>query len=454
MFRDNFLLGASLSGFQFEMGENVVDKKTDWYVWGKNDLNAHSGMLSGDDPESGPDYWESYQKFHQLAVKAGMNALRIGIEWSRIFPEKTYGLTGEKLSEIANYDAVNHYKKIMRDIKEKGMKLMVNLNHFTLPLWAHDPLAVNRKMDFTAPGWIDSAIVQEFSKYASFVVEQFDDLVDYWSTLNEPNVVAKMGYLNNNSGFPPSIIAPDLWSKAMNNQIDAHIKAYNAMKSKTDKPVGLIYATIWFDGDEIAAEAFKFNNYYFLDSVNEYCDFLGINYYTRTVVKKRNRPIKIGNIEIQWDSLPGYGYSCQPNGFSRDGRIATDNGWEIYPEGLEKIIINLSERYNKKLFITENGVADSLDRCRTYYLLAHLDVVEKLANRCNIEGYFHWSLTDNFEWSEGYSKRFGLVYVDYENKCFVPRPSYYIFREIANNKSIIQFNSLLDLFERENTNNK
>jgi beta-glucosidase/6-phospho-beta-glucosidase/beta-galactosidase len=454
MFRDNFLLGASLSGFQFEMGGNVVDKKTDWYVWAKNDLNAFSGMLSGDDPECGPDYWESYQRFHQLAVKAGMNALRIGIEWSRIFPEKTYGFTGEKLSEIANYEAIKHYKKIMKDIKEKGMKLMVNLNHFTLPLWAHDPLAVNRKMDFTASGWADSAIVQEFSKYASFVVEQFDDLVDYWSTLNEPNVVANLGYLNNNSGFPPSIIAPDLWSKAMNNQIDAHIKAYNAMKRKTDKPVGLIYATIWFDGDDTAAEAFKFNNYYFLDSVNEYCDFLGINYYTRTVVKKRNEPIKIGNVEIRWDSLPGYGYSCQPNGFSRDGRIATDNGWEIYPKGLEKIIINLNERYNKKLFITENGVADSLDRCRTYYLLTHLDVVEKLADKCNIEGYFHWSLTDNFEWPEGYSKRFGLVYVDFENKRFIPRPSYYVFKEIANNKSIIQFKGLLDLFKRKNINNK
>ncbi|MGC9384585.1 MAG: family 1 glycosylhydrolase [Kosmotogaceae bacterium] len=454
MFRDNFLLGASLSGFQFEMGGNIADKKTDWYVWAKNNLNAFSGMLSGDDPECGPDYWENYEKFHQLAVEAGMNALRIGIEWSRIFPKKTYGFTSEKLSEIANYEAVNHYKKIMKDIKEKGMKLMVTLNHFTLPLWAHDPLAVNRKMDFTSPGWTDSTIVREFSKYATFVVEQFDDLVDYWSTLNEPNVVANLGYLNNNSGFPPSIVAPDLWSKAMDNQIDAHIKAYNAMKNKTDKPVGLIYATIWFDGDGTATEAFKFNNYYFLDSVNEYCDFLGINYYTRMVVKRRNEPIKIGNMEIQWDSLPGYGYSCQPNGFSRDGRITTDNGWEIYPEGLEKIIINFNERYNKKLFITENGVADSLDRYRIYYLLTHLDVVERLAEKCNLEGYFHWSLTDNFEWPEGYSKRFGLIYVDYENKHFIPRPSYYVFREIAKNKSIIQFKGLLDLFKRENTNNK
>ncbi|MFO7882665.1 MAG: beta-galactosidase BgaS [Kosmotogaceae bacterium] len=447
MFKEDFLLGASLSGFQFEMGGKNVDKNTDWYVWSTDKFNGLNGIVSGDKPENGPDYWENYETFHDLAVGCGMNAFRIGIEWSRIFPKATFGKNIDEIQSIADMDAVEHYKTIMKDIKEKGMKLMINLNHFTLPLWTHDPLAVNRKKDLTYPGWVNDKLVEEFSKYAAFVAEQFADFADYWSTLNEPNVVANLGYLNCNSGFPPSIIAPDLWLKAMDNQVKAHIKAYEAMKDKTDKPVGLIYATIWFDGDDSAREAFEFNNYNFLDRVTEYCDFIGINYYTRTLVKRREEPVRIEDLEIRWDSLTGYGYSCQPNSYSEDGRFTTDIGWEFYPEGLEKIIKCLNERYSKKLFITENGMADALDRFRSYYLLAHLDVVERMAEECNIGGYFHWSLTDNFEWAHGYSKRFGLVYVDFDKKIFIPRPSYYIYKKIAREKSIMKFKELLDLLK-------
>ncbi|MFW6120477.1 MAG: family 1 glycosylhydrolase [Petrotogales bacterium] len=452
MFKDDFLLGASLSGFQFEMGGKKIDKNSDWYVWSTDSFNATSGLVSGDKPEKGPNYWENYETFHNFAADCNMNAFRIGLEWSRIFPENTTGKGGDVISSLADMDAVNHYKKIMKDIKEKGMKLMVNLNHFTLPLWAHDPLAVNRKMDLTYPGWVNDELVEEFSKYSAFVVEQFDDFVDYWSTMNEPNIVANMGYLNCTSGFPPSIIAPDLWMKAIDNLVNAHIKAYEAMKNKTNKPVGLIFATIWFDGDDSASEAFEFNNYFFLDRVTEYCDFLGINYYTRTVVRRRKDMARIEDLEMSWESLQGYGYSCKPNDHSKCNRFSTDIGWEYYPEGLEKIIKALSERYNKKLFITENGVADTLDKYRTYYLLAHLDIVEKLAEECNIAGYFHWSLTDNFEWAQGYSKRFGLIYVDFDEKHYIPRPSYFIFKEIAKDKSIIQFKALLELLKKNSLN--
>jgi len=450
MFKEDFLFGASLSGFQFEMGGKESDKNTDWYVWSMDELNALNGVVSGDLPENGPNYWENYGTFHNLAINAGMNALRIGLEWSRIFPGETFGKDTSDLRSIADMDAIEHYKRIMTDIKGHGMKLIVNLNHFTLPLWAHDPLAVNRKTDLTRPGWVDDRLPDEFAKYAAFVVEQFDDLVDYWSTMTEPNIVANLGYLFTKAGFPPSIIVPNLLHKVMGNLIKAHNRAYKAMKKKTEKPIGIIYATVWFNGDDSAKEAFEYSNYRFLDAVKDDCDFIGVNYYTRSVVRRRQKPVIVGDAEIRWENLRGYGYACTPNGRSRDGRFVTDNGWEFYPEGLEKVLRSLHRRYNKTLYIMENGVADTFDVYRAFYLLAHLNVVERLQEECDIRGYFHWSLTDNFEWAQGFSKQFGLVYVDFEKKTYIPRPSYYLFREIGKERSVTHFKGLLDLLEGDN----
>lgn len=449
MFDENFKFGASLSGFQFEMGGDDPDENTDWYVWSKDEMNAFNGLVSGDSPENGPNYWENYETFHQLAENAGMTGFRIGLEWSRIFPEETFSATSSELEDLADEDAVNHYRTILQDLRERGITVMVDLNHFTLPLWAHDPLEVNRNRDTSRPGWIDDRVPEEFARFAGFSVEQFDDLVDYWSTMNEPNVVADLGYLSPETGFPPAIFSPELFENALENQSRAHNLAYEAMKEKTNKPVGLIYATVWFDGDGSAERAFEYSNFRFLDSVMDDCDFIGVNYYTRKVVQRRKNPIQMEDYEIDWKYLPGYGYSCEPNGSSRAGRMAADNGWEFYPEGLEKVLIRLHDRYEKPMFVTENGTADALDLYRPYYLLAHLEVIERLDDEIPVNGYFHWSLVDNFEWAEGFEKRFGLVYVDFDEQNYIPRPSYYLYREIIKKESVEEFRGLLDLLDEK-----
>ncbi|MFP3953706.1 MAG: family 1 glycosylhydrolase, partial [Candidatus Acetothermia bacterium] len=309
---DDFLMGVSLSGFQFEMGGKERDTGTDWYRWCTDELNAYSGLVSGDSPGNGPNYWENYEKFHELAQEAGMDALRIGIEWSRVFPEETFGLDLDDLESVADAEAIDHYGKTIRDLKDRGMTVMVDLNHFSLPLWAHDPLAINRKGKTDRLGWADDGLPEEFAKYARFTVRELDEHVDYWSTMNEPNVVANLGYLAPESGFPPSIISPEMYERAFWGQIEAHNIAYKAMKKETDKPVGLIYSTVWFDGDETAEHAFAYNNFRFLDPIMNNCDFLGVNYYTRGVVERREEPIRVGSQEIDWRRLPGYGYGCEP----------------------------------------------------------------------------------------------------------------------------------------------
>ena len=449
MFKKGFYFGASTAGFQVEMGSGkAVDKNTDWYVWTKDALNAQNGLVSGDDPEDGCDYWFNYKRFHDLAQQAGMNMLRIGVEWSRIFPQATFDCeTEEDIDKAADKEALEHYREIMQDIKDRGIALMVNLNHFTLPLWMHDPIKVNRDRDMSQAGWADERVVQEFEKYSGFMAKHIDDLVDFWSTENEPNVVA-MPYNNIQMGFPPALISPELQEKALKNEMLAHRAGYDAIKKYSEKPVGCIYALGWPTGDESAVEmAANAELSRYLDLVKDKMDFLGVNYYSRIVVEK--------DANGMVHTLPGYGQACAPNSVSRDNRITSDFGWEYYPEGLYNVLKFVAQRYRVPLFVTENGTSDKHDGPRQAYLVSHMNMVERLVEEgVDIRGYLHWSLVDNFEWASGYTQRFGLVLVNFEQKDLIPRGSYFIFKDIVEKNSTKDYEYLLkypdNIFDEKN----
>lgn len=170
VFPDKFLWGVSSCGFQFEMGDPSsasLDEGTDWFAWVHNKQNIEKKAVSGDFPEDGPNYWFLYKEDHKICADLGLNAYRLGIEWSRIFPKSTRelkvdieklddgGISGihaeesfmEKLEKIANNDALNHYRLMILDLKEKEIEPFVCLNHYTLPLWIHDPIvARNSKL--------------------------------------------------------------------------------------------------------------------------------------------------------------------------------------------------------------------------------------------------------------------------------------------------------------------
>jgi beta-galactosidase len=190
VFPEKFLWGASISGFQLEMGscfKEDLDPNTDWYVWVHDAKNTQKGLVSGDLPENGVDYWNRYKEDHNLAKKLEMNAFRIGIEWSRIFPKSTSEIeagvekdqdgnitkddiddgTLEELDKVSNSQAVSRYRAIIEDLREKDFKVFVCLNHFTLPLWIHDPIVVRDTNIRKGPkGWADKATVIESTKYA------------------------------------------------------------------------------------------------------------------------------------------------------------------------------------------------------------------------------------------------------------------------------------------------
>ena len=504
MFPEDFWWGVSESGFQFEMGDpdgKYIDQNTDWYKWVHDDYNIRNKLVSGDLPENGIDYFSKYSLDHKIAKEIGLNTFRIGVEWSRIFPNPTNKIEVDvdwdkdgrvdkvkiddkdiqELDKIANKKALKHYRKIIMDLKNKGFNIIVCLNHFTLPLWIHDPIkARDTKLRDGPLGWLDNNIVIEFTKYAAYIAHTLGDLVDMWATLNEPIIVAEAGYLkmetfppyHRDMGFPPRL-RNSAFAKAIINMIYAHVNAYEAIKKwcrvsrdSNKKPlIGIIHNMMpiqpYRKDKEIDIMTAKFlshiHNTLILDAITRgwldknfngkvdrdehiprlanHLDWLGINYYCRVVVKGGNKLLaKITTgLPAFFYVIPGYGFTAGElnQQVSLDGYPVTDIGWEIYPQGLKQVI-DIASKYNKPILITENGLADAEDKYRAQFLVTHLKTLDDIIEDGNkkIFGYLHWALTDNYEWSHGFKMKFGLYYVDLKTKERIPRPSVKIYKQI------------------------
>jgi len=484
MFKRDFLWGASEAGFQFEMGDPsgmALDPNTDWYAWVHEPTNVKRKVVSGDFPEDGVDYWHLFRQDHNLAKSIGMNAYRIGIEWSRIFPRSTTGLQVgvetssdgtvskvdisqtdlEALEKMADNEAIRHYGAMVDDLRSKGFKVIVCLNHFSLPIWIHDPIAVrDSKLRQGPKGWYDMKTIAEFAKFAALVASKLGDKVDMWATFNEPMVVAEEGYLEAESGFPPGIkMNIPAAKRVARNMVNAHARAYDAIKefdtqrADGDSPspawVGVIHNMIPAQplnpsnhmDQEAASLMDRIHNRLFVEAtvsgwfdsnlngvkdggetsphLGNRLDWLGVNYYTRYVVRGTSSILArvFTGLSVMPDPARGYGYACEPKSVSLAGRPTSEFRQELYPEGLGQSLVEASQ-FGRPMYITENGTADSDDSYRPMYLLEHLRVAEELVDekKIDLRGYLHWSLTDNYEWAEGFNMRFGLIAVDMRSK--------------------------------------
>ena len=503
-FPQNFLWGVNESGFQFEMGgaEKDIDANTDWYVWAHDSENIRKGIVSGDLPEKGINYWDLYQSDHALAKELGLNSYRIGIEWSRIFPGSTSAVEVgierapdghmakidvderaiEKLDSVANQEALKHYRSIINDLRAKGFKAMVCLNHSSLPLWVHDPIVSHKTRLRRGPrGWFDESTVVEFTKFSAYVARKFGDLVDMWATFNEPMIVLIEGYLTPESGFPPAVRSLKAFKKASAHMVLAHARAYEAIKrwdtakADGDSPspagVGIILDVAPMHplnpGREIDVKAARFadhlNNHFFTQAittgwvdenfngirdkgeVKEYMrdrlDWIGVNYYTRAVLKGRRLLSLLVKLFTGMPAAPepasGYGPTCDPNSKSLDGHPASDAGLEIYPEGIAEAA-RLMKDYGKPMYITETGVADAEDRLRADFIREHLKVLAKAIReeKLDVRGFLYWALTDNYEWSKGFKMKFGLYAVDLNTKKRDMRKSASVLSDIIKHRTV------------------
>ena len=454
-FPKDFRFGWSQAGFQSEMGTpGSEDKNSDWYAWVHDPENIAAGLVSGDLPENGPGYWGNYKAFHDAAQSMGLTIARLNTEWSRIFPNpppKSKGAGSEEdlkqLDAMANKDAIAHYREMFSDLKRRGIYLILNLYHWPLPLWVHDPIAVRRgQLNAKNTGWLNHDHVEEFARYAAFIAWKFDDLADEYSTMNEPNVVYEQGFGQTKSGFPPGYLSFTHLAIARHNIIEAHARAYDAIKKLSKKPVGIIYANSAFTpltgSDQKAVEAIETDERWsFFDAIirgkldgesrddlKGRLDWIGVNYYTRLMVQAAGSRYRV---------IPGYGFACERNSISLAGRPTSDFGWEFYPEGLQDLLVKYWKRYSLPIYVTENGIADEADYQRPYYLVSHVASVQRaLEEGANVKGYLHWSLADNYEWASGFGQKFGLIKVDYATKKLYWRPSAFVYREIATNHEI------------------
>ncbi len=381
-FPDKFLWGVAYSSHQVE-GNN---KNNDWWEWEQQGKTKDkSGWAC--------DSWNRYPLDHELAQNLGCNAFRLSLEWSRIEPSE-----GHFSSE-----AIEHYRKVLQDLKRRNMKRVVTLWHWTNPKWFSENY-----------GWHKKESVEFFARYCEKVTKELGEEIDLIVTMNEPQMYLTSGYIRKYR--PPGYRSFIKYKRARKNMVAAHKACYETIKKYQDVPVGitqlsLIYESIKGKGflNRIAKRLEKWYIWNFFSDINDFQDFIGIDYYFRISFQLK-KPFALT---------------------FREGEEISDLDWGIYPRGLYEIVMKAWKDYQKPVYISENGLADKKDAFRKEFIENHLRSLKKaIDGGAQINGYFHWSLIDNFEWHHGYDYKFGLCEMDYRTMERKPRPSYYYYQKI------------------------
>jgi beta-glucosidase len=415
-FPDDFLWGASTSAYQVEGG----NFNSDWSKWEKETGHEMSGAAC--------EHYERFRQDFSIAKTMGHNAHRLGLEWSRLEVEE--GSWSEK--------SWDHYKQVLDHLSSLGIQPLLTLHHFTLPLW----LAAKG-------GWLHPESPLIFRRFVERSVRELGGQVRYWITINEPNILAVLAYLWGQ--WPPCHKNFDDTVTVLKNMLRAHALSYETIKefSKKNSMVGVAKAVTAFHPyspssplDRISAHMRnRFHNHAFLMSLvtgkielggfkkekllsPATLDFIGLNYYFRQFIRSGKNFLK-----------DRFGDVVSPP--ARAGiREKTDMGWEVYPEGLYETARSLAG-YGLPFIVTENGIATTDDEKRKIYIKEHLLALLKAINEgIPVKGYLHWSLLDNFEWDSGYSKKFGLVEVDFKTQQRKPRASSEYYSKVIRDGSI------------------
>ena len=431
VFPDSFAWGVATAAYQIE-GAVAEDGRGE-SVWDR--FCATDGKVrNGDNGSVACDFYHRYRDDVALMRELGVNAFRLSVAWPRIQPNGRGSL---------NMAGLDFYDRVVDELLSAGIKPFVTLSHWDLPQALED-----------RGGWPQRETVEAFADYVEAVAGRLGDRVDHWVTHNEPRVAAWLGY-----GW--GMHAPGRTSErdalaAAHHLLLSHGRAVEILRREAPaSEVGIVldvfpvYPASDDESDVAAARHFDgFHNRWFLDPIFRGAypvdllehfganaprveegdfrliaaplDFMGVNYYRREVVARSE------NGEAHTVHIPGSDY--------------TDMGWEVSPEGLYDLLLRLRDDYGPRaIYVTENGAAygdlrahdgSVRDPERRDYLEDHIEVIGRaLAAGVPIAGYFVWSFLDNFEWSHGYSKRFGLVYVDYPTLARIPKSSFYWYRD-------------------------
>lgn len=441
-FKENFIFGAATSSYQIEGA--VFEDDRSLSIW-DTFCKTPGKIYGGHNGDITCDHYHRYKEDVKLMAEIGLKAYRFSISWPRIFTEK-----GKY-----NPKGMDFYKNLVNELNQKNIIPAVTLYHWDLPLWVYN-----------IGGWLNRESVEWFKEYAIKVFEELNDSVKFWITHNEPfytsipayyqgmyapghknlkealtvshHVLLSHGaaveafrefdFKDSKIGIALNIV-PSYPESGSKNDIEAAIKSDGHLNRWFLDPIfKASYPEDMKRFYNSFIDNFDFIKYGDLRRISVANDFLGINYYTREIIKY-SEDKELGFRPIRGDYK----------------RTAMD--WEIVPESLYDLISEVRKWYTKiPIYITENGAAfnDRVskdgkvhDSERIEYLRDHLIEVARLnENKMDIRGYFLWSLLDNFEWAYGYSKRFGIIYVNYKTNERVFKDSAIWYKNLIKTRSL------------------
>jgi len=419
-FPAGFIWGAATSAYQVE-GARHEDGKGE-SIW---DRFAHTpgAIADGTDGDVACDQYHRYPEDVAILRELGLGAYRFSISWPRVVPA-----TGGAIHR----PGLDYYDRLVDELLANGITPYPTLFHWDLPQWAQD-----------AGGWADRAVIGPFAEYADAVVRALGDRVATWTVINEPQIFVSMGHATGEHA--PGLRDPALALRASHVVNLAHAEAIRAVRAAAPQSavgsafnVESAYPASDDPADVAAAERHhaRINAWYLdplvhgrypeayldqeaalarmdirpgdMESMTTRLDFIALNMYSRAILA-----------HDATDTVSGMRRLAGP------GR-KTAIGWEVWPASMHRILRRVDHDYGHPvLYITENGCAESTgpgadghvhDVDRVDYLAGHVGQVARAIDEgCDVRGYFAWSLLDNFEWAEGYSQRFGIVWVDFDD---------------------------------------
>ena len=415
-FPTGFRWGVATAAHQVE-GNNA---NNDWWTWERGEGHIKQGAISG----LACNWWENAEADFDRAAALGVNALRLSVEWSRVEPHRgTFDET-----------ALNRYIEMVRGLQGRDIEPMVTLHHFTNPRWLADQ-----------GGWENQETIDFFARFVQRVAKALAPHCDLWCTINEPNVYAHQSYVTGE--WPPGASDFRVAMRVIRNLLLGHAAAYRMIHEvQPDARVGFAHNMRIFDParpksplDRLVTRVLDktYNRSILLSlkrgiwslplgfglalKLRETLDWIGLNYYTREMV--------------------AFDRSRSEEGFSRrfhaeDAELLDGGYGEFYPEGMLRCLNRLA-RLDLPIYVTENGIPDADDDQRPRQILTHLHQLWQAIQRCYpVMGYYHWTLVDNFEWSEGWTLRFGLIELDPRTQGRTPRRSAEVYGNLIRANAI------------------
>lgn len=441
-FPQNFVWGAATAAYQIEGAYNADGKGES--IWDRF-THQPGNILHNDTGDVACDHYHLMAQDVQLMKDLGLKSYRFSISWPRIFPAGRGQI---------NQRGLDFYKRLINQLLKADISPMATLYHWDLP----------QKLQEIG-GWVNRDVAKYFVEYANLLFQELGELVPQWITFNEPWVIAFCGHAFGEmapgfTSYQTALEVSHLLLVAHGMTVQSFRQtncsgeigitlnltpAYPASQSVVDQKsaqmqndfVNNWYLQPLFKGS-YPEELFKFYH----DKVGEFSitdgdltmisqeiDFLGINNYSRNLIKHNPTANLLETEEVK----------LAENEY-------TEMGWEVYPEGIYDLLLGVKKEYNPKaIYITENGAAyaDQLTQNRVHdseriaYLKGHLRSLHKAIEQgVPLKGYYVWSLFDNFEWAFGYSKRFGLIYIDYDKLTRIFKDSAYWYQQVIKNNYI------------------